>query len=103
MRLWILSDLHIEQSSWDVPDTEPEYDVLIAAGDIHDPLSDGVRWLAERAGGHPVIYVPGNHEWYAHSRRFTVADEAKRGQDLACGFRGDAGRHSDLIPAGIPK
>ena len=81
MRLWILSDLHIEQSSWDVPVAVPDYDVLIAAGDIHDPLSDGVRWLAERAGGHPVIYVPGNHECYAHSRRFTAADEAKRRQD----------------------
>jgi Icc-related predicted phosphoesterase len=83
MRLWILSDLHIEQSSWDVPVAVPDYDVLIAAGDIHDPLSDGVRWLAERAGVHPVIYVPGNHEWYAYPRRFTVLDEARRGQDIA--------------------
>ena len=83
MRLWILSDLHIEQSLWDLPDPAPEYDVLIAAGDIHDPLSGGVRWLAERAGERPVIYVPGNHEWYAHPRRFTVTDEAQRGQDIA--------------------
>ena len=83
MRLWILSDLHIEQSLWDLPDPAPEYDVMIAAGDIHDPLSGGVRWLAERAGGRPVIYVPGNHEWYAHPRRFTVTDEALRGQDIA--------------------
>ncbi len=65
MRIWIFSDLHIEQSDWDIPDPAPEYDVLIAAGDIHDPLSEGVRWLADRAAGRPVIYVPGNHEWYA--------------------------------------
>ena len=83
MRIWILSDLHIEQSQWDIPDPAPEYDLLIAAGDIHDPLSDGVRWLAERAAGRPVIYVPGNHEWYAHRQRFTISDEANRGQDLA--------------------
>ena len=55
MRLWILSDLHIEQSLWDLPDPAPDYDVLVAPGDIHDPLSDGVRWLAERADERPVI------------------------------------------------
>jgi predicted phosphodiesterase len=83
MRIWILSDLHIEQSRWDIPVPTPDYDVLIAAGDIHTPLSAGVRWLAERADGRPVIYVPGNHEWYAYQRRFTITDEAERGQELA--------------------
>lgn len=54
-----------------------------AAGDIHDPLSDGVRWLAERANGRPVIYVPGNHEWYAHRQRFTIYEETARASALA--------------------
>ena len=44
MRIWIFSDLYIEQSRWDMPDPAPDYGVLIAAGDIHDPLSAGVRW-----------------------------------------------------------
>ena len=57
--------------------------MLIAAGDIHDPLSEGVRWLADRAAGRPVIYVPGNHEWYAYRQSFTMSEESKRGQDLA--------------------
>lgn len=35
MRLWILSDLHIEQSFCDLPNPRPEFDVIIAAGDIH--------------------------------------------------------------------
>jgi predicted phosphodiesterase len=83
MRLWILSDLHDEQCQWDMPVPLPDYDVLIAAGDIHDPLSTGVKWLADRADGRPVIYVPGNHEWYAHRQPFTITDEARRGQDLA--------------------
>lgn len=83
MRLWILSDLHIEQSLWDLPVPAPEWDVLIAAGDIHDPLSEGVRWLAERAEGRPVIYVPGNHEWYAYRHPFTMREEMRRGQELA--------------------
>ena len=83
MRIWILSDLHIEQSDWDIPDPAPDFDVLIAAGDIHDPLSEGVHWLAERAAGRPVIYVPGNHEWYAYRQPFTMSDESKRRQALA--------------------
>ena len=82
MRIWILSDLHIEQSKWDFPVPAPDYDVLIAAGDIHTPLSEGVRWLAERADGRPVIYVPGNHEYYAHQQRFTITDEASAGRRL---------------------
>jgi predicted phosphodiesterase len=63
MRLWILSDLHIEQSCWELPTSKPDFDVLVAAGDIH-AASQAVRWLADRADGRPVIYVPGNHEWY---------------------------------------
>jgi 3',5'-cyclic AMP phosphodiesterase CpdA len=85
MRIWILSDLHIEQSKWDIPVPAPDYDVLIAAGDNHTPLSAGLHWLAERADGRPVIYVPGNHEYYAYQQRFTITDEAKRdwGDDIA--------------------
>jgi len=63
MRLWILSGLHIEQSCWELPTSRPDFDVLVAAGDIH-AASKAVRWLADRADGRPVIYVPGNHEWY---------------------------------------
>ena len=77
MKLWILSDLHMEGCVWDMPSPAPDYDVLIAAGDIHDPATSGVEWLAERSNGKPVIYVPGNHEWYAHRQPFTVESETK--------------------------
>ncbi|WP_019831088.1 metallophosphoesterase [Sphingomonas sp. PR090111-T3T-6A] len=82
MRLWILSDLHIEQSDWDLPQPLPDFDVLIAAGDIHDPASEGIRWLAERVDK-PVVYVPGNHEWYSIEDRFELPDEAERARELA--------------------
>ena len=78
MKLWVLSDLHIEQSVWELPYTRPDYDVLIAAGDIHQ-ASAGVDWLADRAGGHPVIYVPGNHEWYSTA----ISEELPRARQLA--------------------
>lgn len=82
MKLWIFSDVHIEQSLWDLPDPRPDYDVMIAAGDIHF-ATDGVRWLAERAGGKPVIYVAGNHEWYAYKRKFTIEEELPEARRLA--------------------
>ena len=66
-----------------MPSPAPDYDVLIAAGDIHDPASKGVAWLAQRAGGKPVIYVPGNHEWYAHNQPFTVKSETQAARELA--------------------
>jgi len=77
MKLWILSDLHIESCVWDMPMPAPDYDVMIAAGDIHDPASMGVEWLAERSNGKPVIYVPGNHEWMAPRRSFSIQAEIK--------------------------
>ena len=83
MKLWILSDLHMEGCVWDLPSPPPDYDVLIAAGDIHDPASEGVVWLAERSQGKPVIYVPGNHEWYAHNIPFTVKEETEDAKRLA--------------------
>ena len=41
--------------------------------------SEGVRWLAERASGRPVAYVPGNHEWYAR----LLPEEATKAESLA--------------------
>lgn len=78
MKLWILSDLHIEQSYWDLSDPRPEYDVLVAAGDIH-VASEAVRWLADRAEGRPVVYVAGNHEWYGQ----VISQEAEKAMTIA--------------------
>lgn len=67
MRLWVLSDLHIEPTrGWNLPaeDSRPAYDVLIVAGDLITRAERGVRWLLERVPDRPVIYVMGNHESY---------------------------------------
>ena len=82
-RLWIFSDLHLELAHWELPAIRPECDVIVAAGDIHSPASQTIRWLAEHADGVPVITVPGNHEWYAPNRTFNVEDERRRAADLA--------------------
>lgn len=67
MKLLILSDLHLEFSSLDIDTTG--VDVIVLAGDIHVGKR-GMPWIAAQSHGLPVIYVPGNHEFYKgeHSR-----------------------------------
>lgn len=63
MKIRVLSDLHLEH---DEPDLIPhaEADLVVLAGDIHNH-GLGLRWAAETFDPQvPVIYVPGNHEYY---------------------------------------
>ncbi len=67
MRLWVLSDLHVELTrGWDLPagDARPQFDVLVIAGDLIPRMERGVTWLLERVPDRPVLYVGGNHEFY---------------------------------------
>ncbi|MHC2467414.1 metallophosphoesterase [Bradyrhizobium embrapense] len=67
MRLWVLSDLHVEQTrGWDLPtgDARPQFDTLVVAGDLIPRMERGVSWLVERVPDKPVIYASGNHEAY---------------------------------------
>lgn len=80
MRLRIFSDLHLEcfGGERDLPDVPA--DAIILAGDIHNG-TQGLVWAANRFPGLPVMYVPGNHEFYGHSMTAMRADlysEAKR-------------------------
>jgi predicted phosphodiesterase len=84
MRLWILSDLHLELTrGWDLPPPaeRPDFDVLVVAGDLIPRMERGVKWLLERVPDRPVIYVPGNHEAYGVDVDRTVekAMEAAQG------------------------
>jgi 3',5'-cyclic AMP phosphodiesterase CpdA len=63
MKVRVLSDLHLEN---DQPDLIPhaDADLVVLAGDIHNH-AEGLRWAAETFDGAvPVVYVPGNHEYY---------------------------------------
>jgi len=62
MKLWVLSDLHLESSQWDVP-SGVEADVVVLAGDIHTGVR-GMAWARRAFKGRQVIYVAGNHEGY---------------------------------------
>jgi hypothetical protein len=71
VRILVFSDLHTE--FWKGPNLpylpplpDPEsYDVVVAAGDIGVGVR-GVDWLINNFDPdvHPIIYVPGNHEYY---------------------------------------
>jgi Icc-related predicted phosphoesterase len=63
MKLHVLSDLHTEFADFSPP--ESDADVVILAGDIGVGLG-GIEWAARRFPKIPVIYVPGNHEFYGH-------------------------------------
>lgn len=62
MKLHILSDLHLSQGALAPPPTEA--DVVILAGDIARP-QEAIAWASQFA--RPVLYVPGNHEFYGSS------------------------------------
>ncbi|MEB2843264.1 phosphatase [Rhizobiales bacterium RZME27] len=66
MRIWVMSDLHLEFTALSLPLTIPQADVCVVAGDV---LTRGVvpslEWLADNVAGHmPVVFVAGNHEFY---------------------------------------
>jgi Icc-related predicted phosphoesterase len=75
-RIWLLSDLHQEflrdpvyrlnpLTRFDPAHLAPDnFDVVVLAGDIDVPLSRSIDWAAERFAGVPIVYVPGNHDFY---------------------------------------
>lgn len=68
MRLAVLSDLHLSVAEMAVPSID--CDAVILAGDIARP-PQAIAWA--RQFPQPVIYVPGNHEYYGGSLSGTLA------------------------------
>lgn len=68
MKLLVFSDLHLElHPEWSLEGLDwPEYDVAVCAGDISQSIALSVAELATHPilGRKPVIYVPGNHEYW---------------------------------------
>lgn len=66
MKLLFLSDLHLEFGSFQVPDVP--FDVAVLAGDVAVPATKAIQW-ARRAANFgertPIVFVPGNHEFYS--------------------------------------
>jgi predicted phosphodiesterase len=71
MKIRILSDLHLEFQDWVPP--ESDADIVVLAGDIHIGVH-GIDWARRSFPLTPVIYVPGNHEFYGGNLQ-SVTDE----------------------------
>lgn len=69
MRAWIFSDLHLEYGKaghgLDVPDA----DICLCAGNLLERgVAPSVDWLGQNVAPiMPVVFVPGNHEYYHSS------------------------------------
>ncbi|MGK9066607.1 metallophosphoesterase [Stutzerimonas chloritidismutans] len=77
MRIHLLSDLHNEFEQF-VPQVS-DVDVVILAGDI-DVRLRGVEW-ARQAFSAPILYVPGNHEFYGGHLAYTLEKMRLRRDD----------------------
>ncbi len=69
MKIQILSDLHLGFAALALPRIDA--DLLVLAGDISRPR-EAIAWAA--ALDVPVLYVPGNHEYYGSDLQTTLAE-----------------------------
>jgi hypothetical protein len=69
MRLNVLSDLHLSLGALALPGNDA--DAVVLAGDIARPR-EAVSWAS--GFSKPVLYVPGNHEFYGGSIAGTAAE-----------------------------
>jgi Icc-related predicted phosphoesterase len=69
MRLLVMSDLHLEFESYDLPG-DLDFDVAIFAGDTWKPVNNTITWLSTQQNGalrgKPIVVVNGNHEYYGY-------------------------------------
>lgn len=82
MRIWIVSDLHLE-FGWPFKETRPDnIDVLVCAGDL---LTKGVvpsiDWLAKFAPDIPIVFIAGNHEFYNSCLQSAILEARKAARD----------------------
>jgi predicted phosphodiesterase len=78
VKIRIHSDLHLEFLDWTPPTVQA--DVVVLAGDIHKGAR-GIEWSRRRFPDNPIIYVPGNHEFYGgelHEVLTDLRNEARR-------------------------
>lgn len=85
MKLWIISDMHLEFDTVALPPQIPQADVCIAAGDIHRGFKNAIGWLGTHiAPRMPVIFVAGNHEFY----RGSIVEGLEEAKEAASQFPG---------------
>lgn len=68
LKLWVMSDLHIDNVSFELPNTPESTDIIVVAGDVADGHEKSATWLGKNLAslGKPVLFVLGNHEWHGY-------------------------------------
>jgi predicted phosphodiesterase len=74
LRVRVLSDLHLEFA--ELEPVPAACDVLVLAGDIHQG-TQGLAWARRCFPDLPIVYVPGNHEYYTHDWDVLAAELAQ--------------------------
>jgi predicted phosphodiesterase len=92
MKLHILSDLHLGQAPFAVPSTDA--DAVVLAGDVARP-AEAIGWASRL--GKPVLYVPGNHEFYGGS----IVGTLRRLKELCQGTQVRVLDDEEVVLAGV--
>lgn len=102
MRLFPISDLHLERRRLDViPPPRPAFDVLACAGDLWEGHPErGLAALVALAQGRPIVLVPGNHERYAPTGDGRTAPELLAALEAEVTRLNGAGHTIHLLQAG---
>ncbi|TCU13736.1 metallophosphoesterase [Rhizobium sullae] len=76
MKIWIVSDLHLEFGRPFLQTTPEDADVLVCAGDLLTRgIVPSIEWLAANiAETVPVVFIAGNHEFYGASMQESIRD-----------------------------
>ncbi|TXM68294.1 metallophosphoesterase [Methylobacterium sp. WL69] len=102
MRLFPISDLHLERRRLDViPPPRPPFDVLACAGDLWEGHPErGLAAIVALAQGRPIVLVPGNHERYAPTGDGRTAPELLAALEAEVTRLNGAGHTIHLLQAG---
>lgn len=89
MKLYVLSDLHLEFAEFDPePAALEACDVVVLAGDIAHG-TEALAWASASCGTKPVIYVAGNHEFYGQDWSELLQQLRAQAADLGIHFLED--------------
>jgi Icc-related predicted phosphoesterase len=75
MKILVLSDLHTEYATFLVdPNILQQADVVVLAGDIGSGINgECIYWARQTFGDLPIVFVPGNHEYYTRDPEMTMS------------------------------
>lgn len=80
MKVWVLSDIHVDVAPMEGAMDVPDADVCVFAGDLCSGVTRGMHYMADLIDGRmPCIFVAGNHEYWNSS----ITDEIRAGREAA--------------------